>query len=128
MGMAVTSIIVQHGQIIGATLDANGTIKRARLSDLKKLYDTKKITSGIKVINDSVYFDLEVLSNIFEQPEFEFDHYDYDSDGKATQAVLTDGTTLSFDQLWGLAADHRIKNVAAYYDKPTACKILQTAQ
>lgn len=125
--MTVTSIIVQNGVIVGATIEVNGTLKKARITDLKKLCTLKKITSGCKLINNEIYFDSAVMNNIFPQETFEFDHYDYNADGKAEQAVLTNGQQVDLDSLWKLAADHRISNVTAAYNRITESRILQTA-
>lgn len=125
--MTVTSIILQNGVIVGVVLEANGSIKKARISDLKKLCTLNKITSGCRLINDEVYFDADVLRNVFQQNSFELDHFEYNSDGKAELAVLTNGQKTSLDSLWRLAADHRVTNITAAYNRITESRILQTA-
>ena len=66
------------------------------------------------------------MNNIFPQEIFELDHFDYNEDGKAEQAILTNGQQVDLNSLWKLAADHRISNVTAAYNSITESRILQT--
>lgn len=124
--MKVKSVIVQNGIIIGASLEVNDAVKNARLTDLRKLCTLNKITSGCKLIDNQLYFEPDVLNNIFPQETYKFDHYDYDEDGKAKQAVLSNGQTLDFNSLWKLAADNRVEGIVAGYNNITESKVLQT--
>ena len=123
--MNVTSVMVQNGTIVGAVIEVNDTSKKARISDLIKLCTLNKIDSGCKLIDGKLYFDASVLAEEAEQTEVTVDHYDYNSDGKIEQAVLTDGRAVSLNDLWKLAADHRVTNAVAAYNRRTSSKILQ---
>ena len=126
--MTIENVILSNGMIIGATVNDNGKIKRARLSDLQKLVEHNKITSGAKIIKNRLYISDEILANhVIKQSNLEFKNLIRDDDGKIQGAELSDGKTINNIQLWSLAADDRLPGVTAGYMKATDTKVVMTA-
>ena len=126
--MTIENVILSNGMIIGATVNDNGKIKRARLSDLQKLVEHNKITSGAKIIKNRLYISDEILANhVIKQSSLEFKNLIRDDNGKIQGAELSDGKTINNIQLWSLAADDRLPGVTAGYMKATDTKVVMTA-
>lgn len=122
--MTVQKVMITNGIIIGVTLDDNGQEKKARLSDLQKLLERGKITSGAKIINSEVIIDAEILKRRAAQPSFELGKVLKDSDGEATGVELTTGKQIDIKTAWSLAADDRLKGLQAAYMKDIDSKVV----
>lgn len=122
--MTVEKVMITNGLVVGAVINDNGTEKKARLSDVQKLLEKGKITSGAKMINGAVVLDATVLKNRYEQPVFTFESMVKDDDGNVTAVVLEGGKQVDIKTAWSLAADDRLKGIQAAYIKDIDGKVI----
>lgn len=122
--MTVEKVMITNGLVVGAVINDNGTEKKARLSDVQKLLEKGKITSGAKMINGAVILDVAVLKNRYEQPVFTFESMVKDDDGNVTAVVLEGGKQVDIKTAWSLAADDRLKGIQAAYIKDIDGKVI----
>lgn len=113
--MELKSVIVNNGQVIGAVLSDKGVEKKARLLDIQKLIEKGKITAGARIIDNILYIEPEILKRQTPQQIFELEQINYDINDNIIGATLKNNIQINTVTLWSLAADNRIKNVAAAY-------------
>ncbi len=124
--MTVQKVMITNGTVIGAVVDDAGKEKKARLSDLQKLLEKGKITSGARLINGEVIIDIEVLKRKAAQPVFVLGKLIKDNDGNLIGVELSDGKQVDVKTAWSLAADDRLTGLQAAYMKDIDSKVVMS--